>query len=422
MNLITLQKFTKNLKVLYAEDFLTIRKATYKILAPYFDYIDLAEDGEEAITLYREFYETNDTYYDIVITDLDMPIMDGQKLSKMILDFNSTQDIIVISGINDLQKVINLVNNGLNKFIIKPVEDKKLRSVLVSVVENIRKKSLQENEKSELTEYNDILKEREVEHEKALESKMKELQEFNDALDSSAIVAKTDLDGVLTYINKHYCDISGYKKEELLGQNSSILNSGKRSKSYYQKLWNTINNKKIYKTLFENKTKDGSIFYIDTTIKPILNIEGDIVEFIAVSHDMTQLMNALETAHKAQKAKEDSFMNISHEMKTPLNSILGFSSLLKKRLAEDSKSLLMANTIFDTGTDLNKLVESILDMQKIQNNTLELIESTFEPYSEIIKCIKTYEQKAKDKNQRYETFVDQTLPKLLSGTLQECCK
>ena len=145
-----------------------------------------------------------------------------------------------------------------------------------------------------------------------------------------------------------------------LGKNANIVNSGTRPKSYYKKLWNTINNRLPYKILFENRAKNGSIFHVESTITPILNINDDIAYFIAVSHDMTQLVNALKENQKAQRAKEDFFTNISHEMKTPLNSILGFSAMLKKRVKEDEKSLMMVNTICETGHDLNKLVASIL--------------------------------------------------------------
>lgn len=103
-----------------------------------------------------------------------------------------------------------------------------------------------------------------------------------------------------------------------------------------------------------------------------------------------------------QKAKEDFFTNMSHEMKTPLNSILGFSSILKKRLKDDEKSSMMINTIFETGTDLDKLLASILDMQKLQDHTLMLLENSFNPSEAIGKLIQTYKDKAEKK---YNTYI-----------------
>jgi len=416
MDLSALQKITKNLKVLYVEDSLTARNITLKMMSDYFNSIDIASNGKEALELYQKFYHLNLRYYDIVITDLEMPIMDGQELSRIILEFNYTQEIVVISGVDDFQKVIKLVNEGITKFLSKPIVEEDFYKIIKSVADNIRKKVLQENENKELEEYNKILKQREDENKLLLESKLKELEEFSDALNNSALVMKTNKKGVIKYVNKHYCNLSGYSEEELIGQNVNIVNASVRPKIYYKKLWNTINNKQIYKTLFENKAKDGSTFHIETTISPILNINNDIVYFIAVSHDMTRLVNSLKENKKAQKAKADFFTNISHEMKTPLNSILGFSSLLKKRVKDDTKSLMMANTIFDTGTDLNKLVASILDMQKIQDNTLELIENTFDASVDILALVNIYKQKAQDKNQNLRFICSDEIPEFLTGS------
>jgi len=416
MDIKNLQIQSKNLKVLYVEDSLTARNITRKMMSSYFDIIDVAKDGKEALEIYSDYYNLHSEYYDIVITDLEMPVMDGQELSKIILDFNSEQAIVVISGVDDFKKVISLINEGITKFLTKPIDNQEFYEVIKSVVLSIRKKSLRDNENKELEKYNEVLKHRESENRFLLESKLKEFKEFSDALDKSALVMKTDKRGVVVYANKHYCDLSGYTQEELIGRNANIVNSGARPKSYYKKLWNTINNKLPYKILFENKSKNGSIFHIETTITPILNINDDIAYFIAVSHDMTQLVNALKENQKVQRAKEDFFTNISHEMKTPLNSILGFSDILKKRVKDDEKSLMMANTIFETGNDLNKLVISILDMQKIQDHTLELIESSFKPLEDIVKLLNMYKAKAQLKNQLYSYLIDSSIPEILSGS------
>ncbi|MCF6330246.1 MAG: ATP-binding protein [Sulfurimonas sp.] len=410
-----LKKSTKNLKILYVEDSMMMRKVTHKLLSSYFDYIDVAKNGKEAIELYKNFYEKNDFFYDIVITDLEMPIMDGEELSKLVLKFNFEQEIIVLSGIEDFKKLINLINIGIKKFISKPIQNEQLADVISDVYQNIRIKQFQEKEKLEVKEYNKILKQREKEHQKALKEKTKQLEEFSLALNNSDIVVKTDINGLITYVNDHFCNISGYAREELVGQKVSIVNGGRKTKSFFKKLWNSINNKRIYKALFENKSKNGSFYYVESTINPIVDTDGNITEFIAVSHDMTQLMNSLEDLNKSKKIKEDFFINISHEMKTPLNSILGFSSLLKKRLANDEKSLLMISTIYSTGVDLNRLVESILDMRKIQEKSLEMIEVAFNPHDELDKCINKYMKSSYDKKQKYEVFIDSKIPNSLLG-------
>lgn len=417
MDIDKLKQSTKKLKILFVEDSLTARRITQGMLSHFFDYIDVAKDGKVAIEMYRNFYNTNETFYDIVFTDLEMPNMNGKELSRLIVDFNPFQEIVVLSGINDFRMVVELINVGIKKFIAKPVQEDELQNIISEVMITIRKKKMKEEDAREVLEHNEYLKQRDEENKEILEAKVQELQEFSHALEVSAIVMKSDTKGVITYVNQQFCDVCGYSEEELIGSHNNMLKSNLRSSSYYKKLWNTINAKKTYKNLFENRHKDGSLYYIESTINPILDVNGEIVEFIAVSHDMTQLMKSMEATKIAQKSKEDFFVNISHEMKTPLNSILGFSALLQKRLKDDTKSLMMVNTIMETGSDLNNLVKSIIDMRQIQERTLILKELIFNPQEDIKKFLDRYAEKALEKNQEYRLVIDNSVPKSLLGDI-----
>ncbi|MEA3227865.1 MAG: ATP-binding protein [Campylobacterota bacterium] len=408
MNLKELIVHTKKLNVLYAEDDILLCKTTKELFNGFFNHVEAVKDGLEALEQYKRYHEETSLYYDIVITDLLMPRVDGYELSKHLFNFNPTQEIIIISAHADFHDVIALMNLGVNKFIEKPVKIEALSPILYDISLNIRKSKMEKTELEELNQHNIILQERS-------DDKIKALQEFSNALNLSAIVAKTDIRGTITYVNNQFCDISGYTQEELIGHNNNILKSGSRSSSYYKKLWNTINDKKTYKTIFENRAKDGSFYYIETTINPIVDLNGDIIEFIAVSHDMTTLMNSIERARKAEKAKDDFFINISHEMKTPLNSILGFSSLLKKRIKDDDKLLMMVDTIAQTGEELKNLVNSILDISKIKSKSLVLENRIFHPTIELEKCFEKYQLKAIEKNQEFKVTIDDKLPSTLLG-------
>ncbi len=408
MDIKNLKKYTQNLKVLYAEDETLLRTSTTVLLNSFFDHVDAVADGSEAIALYKKHHEDTNLYYDIVITDLLMPKIDGYKLSKSILEFNPKQEIIVFSAQANFDNLIELLNIGVNKFIQKPIKIAEFSKVLYDVSMNIRRLKREQETLNELNEYNVILQDK-------TDDKIKAFEEFSNALNLSTIVAKTDTIGVITYVNQQFCDISGYTKEELIGHNNRILKGETRSSSFYKRLWNTINDKKSYKTMFVNKHKDGYLYYVETTINPIVDTHGNIVEFIAVSHDMTNLIKSIERTKKAEKSKEDFFVNISHEMKTPLNSILGFSSLLKKRVQDDKKALMMVETINETGNDLKTLVDSILDLSKIQNNSLTLNNMLFEPHIELTKCFNKYSEKALEKNQDFTTIIDSNIPKSLLG-------
>ena len=408
-------KYAKNFNVLYMEDEDLLRISTKEMLENYFNKVDVAADGETGTQKYKKYYEQNNKFYDIVIIDLIMPKMNGEEVSNFIIDFNPNQNIIALSAKADFEQIVRLINLGVNKFILKPIATQELKTVIYDVALDIRIRLLKEEEQKKITEYNKILKIREDASLEKLQKKMKELEAFDSALNSSAIISKTDTQGIINYVNDEFCDVCGYSKEELVGHGCNMLNSGNRSKSFYTKLWNTINSKKIYKTIFQNRRKDGSIYYIKTVINPILDINGDILEFIAVSHDMTQLIKSLETTKKAKKSKEEFFVNISHEMRTPLNSILGFSSILKKRIKDDEKSSMMVDKIFETGHELQKLVESILDMRKIKENTFTLKESIFNPAELLTLSIEKYTKLSKNKSQNLKMSLDYKLPLSLIG-------
>ena len=128
------------------------------------------------------------------------------------------------------------------------------------------------------------------------------LLEYKKAIDESSIVSKTDKNGLITFVNKKFCEISGYEEDELIGKSHNIVRHPSMTKEFFNNLWKTITNKEIFKGVIVNKKKNGTVYYVDTTIIPILDENKNIEEFFAIRHDITKV-------YEQKKLIEEQFMD-----------------------------------------------------------------------------------------------------------------
>lgn len=127
---------------------------------------------------------------------------------------------------------------------------------------------------------------------------MQKLKDIEFALSESSIVAITNKQGIITFVNDKFCETSKYTEEELIGSYHNIINSGYHSNQFFKNMWKTIGNGRVWKGEIKNKAKDGTYYWVDTTIVPFLNDNGKPYQYVAIRHEITKLKEYEERIRK----------------------------------------------------------------------------------------------------------------------------
>jgi len=159
--------------------------------------------------------------------------------------------------------------------------------------------------------------------------------QYQKAIEKSNIISKTDVDGIITFVNDEFCSISGYTKEELVGQNHNIVRHPDVKSSSFKLLWNTIKKKKTYKATVKNLAKDGSTFYVNTTVTPILDENENIVEYIAIRYDVTKEVVLKEKLLKKEKEYEELNKSLEIRVAEKTKELKELNKNLELRVSEE---------------------------------------------------------------------------------------
>ncbi|WP_373034854.1 HD domain-containing phosphohydrolase [Sulfurimonas sp.] len=335
--------------------------------------IQLAANVLKSTDLYNIFFSTSGEQaieqlqlrkYSLILLDINMPGLSGYETASIIKKDTTFKEIpiIFLSANVNQENIRKGFEYGGEDYITKPFDELELLHRVKTHVD--------------LHEAKEKLRE-EVNETKTL------LEQYKLAVDASASVSKADLDGNITYVNDRFCELSKYSKEELLGKNHRIFRSPEVSDEFYKNMWETIQSKKTWNGLIKNIAKDGSYYYFEATIFPILNYNNDIVEYISIRTDITKEMELQNDIIATQEEVLHTLGELgewrSKETGDHVNRVSLISELLASAYGcseENVKLLKMASPMHDIGKVI--IPDSILlkpakltdkEMQIMKNHT-----------------------------------------------------
>ena len=295
--------------------------------------------------------------------------------------------------LNNLTLLISVNHRSqANKFIIK---QSKAFKRLLKLVEAVN------SEPAEATTYNLINQALiDISHVALKKKYLASLSYFYNLkhpLDSHAIVSSTDEYGTILSVNSTFCAISGYAKEELIGENHRLLNSKTHQPLFFETMWRTILAGETWKGIVCNRKKNGELYWVESTITPRYNDQQQLEGYTSIRTDVTPTILAQQEAEAANQAKSNFLASMTHELRTPLNSIIGYSQLLQTTQL-DSKQLQHLDLIQNSGKYLLGLINELLDLSSIEAGAFSVSMEPIHFQAAIEECIRLVNPLAQQKN------------------------
>jgi PAS domain S-box-containing protein len=305
--------YLKKTTLLYVEDDDSTREELEFFLQNKVNKLFVAKNGQEGL----DTFEKNRP--DLIITDIQMPIMNGIQMIKKIKEIDPNVPIVIITAFNDTDYLFEAIKLKVTNYLTKPLNLFSLSETLATIAKNINL----EKENKEI--YNT-------------------LKQYKDIVDERSIISKATKDGIITYVNEPFEKISGYKKEEILGKSHNIVSHPNMDKTIFIDMWKKIKiEKKSWQGRVKNLSKNGNEYFVDLIIKPILDLDGNIQEFISLANDITDL-----------ELSKNYFENMTQKSELNLNETIRVVNAYKEAIDESNiilrvdldKNIIYANEAF----------------------------------------------------------------------------
>jgi len=250
-------KFCKNLTLLYVSNESSCDN-TFEYFNELFNNVLLVDNYDVAL---KKFDESE---IDIVITDIEINKEDGFSFIKELKNKNPKIITIIYTNNDEKTNFMKAISAGVNGYFLKPLDENDFLNTLGNLLQ--------------------------IEKEKK-DRKILKIQ-YDTIVEENTIVSKTDKHGIITYVNDNFCKSSEYSKEELIGKSHNIVRHPDNPKELFKDLWQTIKVKKeSWYGVLKNLTKSGKPYFIKTTIKPIFNVDGEIVEYVSIRSNINTIMS-----------------------------------------------------------------------------------------------------------------------------------
>ncbi|NOQ31906.1 MAG: response regulator [Helicobacteraceae bacterium] len=238
--------------------------------------IVFATSGEQAIE------RLNGHDFDTILLDIMMPGIDGYETATIIKNDENTEEIpiIFLTANADQDSIVKGFESGASDYISKPFNPVELKLRVKTQCELF-------NAKKQIKEQ--------------LDDNLTLLKQYKKMVDEGSIVSKTDLSGKITYVNDKFIAISGYAKEELLGEPHNIVRHDAAQESIYKDMWQKISNQKCWRGIIKNRKKNGDTYVVNSSIMPILDKDNNTQEYMSIRTDITEAYELKEEIQSTQK-------------------------------------------------------------------------------------------------------------------------
>lgn len=281
--------YIQDMEVLIVDDSATVISQLKNSLENLLLKVNVANSGKSALKELEKNQKIS-----LIITDYHMDEMNGLEFIKKVRkgNVNNTLPILVMTSDNSNNLKVDLYKNGATDFLVKPLLEEELKAKIFDIFSNMKQ--------------------------------ITDIQKFTEIIDKNVIISSTDANGTITKVSEAFCKISGYTKEELIGQNHKIVRHPSMSTKLYDELWNTITSGKVWRGEIKNVSKNKESYWVYVVIEPIFDKKGNILGFTSIREDITDKKKIYE-----------------------LSITDGLTSLFNRRYFNDSATAYMQNCLRD---------------------------------------------------------------------------